>query len=370
MSDNNVLHRIRRNAPSLTLSIVLHVLILLVLGWITWKVVDTKTPDILLTISPDIAAESEKPVDEQHDFAGNAAQDSSGNKRSLQPTAPAPARHSENVDKISSQLPLPNLPATSFAPTDQLTSELTSMTGTIRTVVKGRVDGSGIMQGTGKGFGKHIGDLRGRGLDVVLVIDATESMSPYLGQAKKRLQDVMNIIRGLVPKTRIGVVAYKDYGDDFGPKAVKWLPLSDDVAKVRKFINNLVASGGGDFPEPINQALAVARDSKTMKWGTARKRVIILVGDSSCHSSGRKKALQYARNFAKGGGTINVIDVGGTNRETLQPDLDTIAKAGGGSAFLLADENEFWRYLIVSVFGERFRNDVEIILEKFTEGKK
>lgn len=130
--------------------------------------------------------------------------------------------------------------------------------------------------------------------------------------------------------------------------------------------------GGGDFPEPINRALATATNNKTMNWRTgSRKRVIILVGDSACHSSGRKKALQYARTFAKKySGTINVIDVGGANRKTLQPDLNAIAKAGRGSAFLLDDEKEFWKYLIVSVFGERFRSDIELILEKFIEGNK
>lgn len=374
MNNKGMLHRIRKNAPSLTLSMVFHVLILLVLGWITWKIIDTKTPDILLTLPPDVAdeVEEEKSLVEQGQFGevGNASQEAFGNEQDLLPAAPASAQRAENIDKIASQLPLPDLPA-AFARTDQLTAELTGTMGTIQSVVKNG-GGSAILRGTSSGFGKYIGDLRGRGLDVVLVIDATESMSPYIGQAKKRLHEIMNVVHGLVPKTRIGVVAYKDYGDDFGPKAVKSLPLSDDVGKARAFINDIIASGGGDFPEPINRALAVATNNKTMNWRSgSRKRVIILVGDSSCHSSGRKKALKYARTFAKKyGGTVNVIDVGGENRETLQPDLNAIAKAGQGSAFLLTDRDAFWRHLIVSVFGERFRNDVEIILKRFSEEKE
>ncbi|MCX5683673.1 MAG: VWA domain-containing protein, partial [Planctomycetota bacterium] len=230
----------------------------------------------------------------------------------------------------------------------------------------------GILDGTSPGFGKLVGNLRGTGLDLVLVVDATDSMTPYIEQAKARLREVLNVVTGLVPNARVGVVAYKDYGDDYGPTACRLMGLTDNHQAVRKFIDETIAGGGGDIPEPIHEALAAATSAKQMGWNLRRKHVIILVGDSPCHSSGRAAAYSLAAAFAKDGGVINVIDTGGTGaagqaRTALQPDLQRIARDGGGSAFLLTDEPAFWRYLIVSVFGERYERDVNVIIEKFAK---
>ncbi|KPK82955.1 MAG: hypothetical protein AMJ81_08820, partial [Phycisphaerae bacterium SM23_33] len=227
--------------------------------------------------------------------------------------------------------------------------------------------------GPGRGLGGKIRELRGRGLDVVLVIDATGSMSPYIEQAKKRLQSVMKVVTHLVPGARFGVVAYKDYDADYGPDAVKVMKVSDDHQAVREFIGQLVATSGADEPEPIQEALAVVTDLKRMGWRPGRKWVVILVGDSTIHSSGRQAAFRHAQTFTKQHrGTINVIDTGGASdqgqpRRTVQPDLARIAKEGGGSSFLLTQREAFWRHLIVSVFGQQYEQDVNTIIETLVE---
>jgi hypothetical protein len=84
--------------------------------------------------------------------------------------------------------------------------------------------------------------------------------------------------------------------------------------------------------------------------------------------------VSEARSFAaRRGGTINTIDVGGVGaqggarRNSILPDFQRIADAGKGSAFLLGDEARFWRYLITSIFGERYARDVDLILEKYAK---
>ena len=156
-------------------------------------------------------------------------------------------------------------------------------------------------------------------------------------------------------------------------RAVRFLKITNDVKSIREFLDKIVAGGGGDLPEPIHEALQVATSVKYMGWLPRRKKVIILVGDSPIHASGRKKAFQLAKRFSTRPvqGTINVIDVGGAGeqgvaRNTVQPDLKRIAESGGGSAFALLQREEFWRYLIVSVFGERFENDVDTIIKRYT----
>jgi hypothetical protein len=199
-------------------------------------------------------------------------------------------------------------------------------------------------------------------------------MEPFIDQAKERLHAIMDLVNELVPGTRFGVVAYKDYGDDYGTHAVLTLALTTDAAAVREFINKIVAGGGGDLPEPIHEALAAATDRKLLEWGARRKQVIVLVGDSPIHSTGRQAAYGIAADFAKRGGTLNVIDVGGAahirlQREMVQPDLQTIAHKGKGAAFLLQDADAFWRHLVTSVFDERFKADVETIIEQYVRRK-
>ena len=171
------------------------------------------------------------------------------------------------------------------------------------------------------------------------------------------------------------MVAYKDYGDEYGPNAVKVMRVSPDSKAVRQFINEITAGGGADEPEPIHEALAVVVNTPKMGWQPGRKWVVILAGDSSIHPSGREPAFRDAQIFAQTlRGTINVIDVGGTGaqgmqRQAAKPDLARIAQAGGGSVFLLKDRDAFWRHLIVSVFGEAHEQDVNTIIQMFVEEK-
>jgi hypothetical protein len=256
--------------------------------------------------------------------------------------------------------------------------------------------GPGNGAGVGPGFGGVLDEMRTKGLDVVFVIDATASMLPYIEQSKQRLRQVVTVVNALVAGAkpnegvtgksgvRFGIVAFKDYGDEYGPEATKSLPLTTDIAKLQKAIDDIAAGGGADEPEPHNEALKAARSS-AMGWSRTRKNVIVMITDAPCHSLTREQAMQEARAFAKGlSGQINVIDVGGVvqvkveGAASTQPaptrartgvlaDLQGIAREGGGSAFLLQDDQAFWRHLIVSIFGQRFEQDVQQIIDTYVK---
>lgn len=233
----------------------------------------------------------------------------------------------------------------------------------------------GLLDGTTEGFQKMIGQWRGSGLDIVLVIDVTGSMGPYLDQVKLRLNQIMGVVTGILGDTtepmkvvRFGVVAYKDYGDDrsFGPSACRWLPLTNSLTLVRRFLGSLHASGGGAIEEPMHRAMYIAIDPRVMDWKPGRLPVIILVSDAPVHKAGREQLPQIARAFVHDrGGRINTIDTGdGVRRQPLE-DLQTLATVGGGEAFLLQDKQAFWEHLIVSVFGREYKSDVDLILKKY-----
>ena len=281
----------------------------------------------------------------------------------IMPPAPAPAALDE-IAMMTAALPAA-APGSegAFDPVTELGPILAASPHALASA--GRGPATGLLDGTSAAFGQHVGELRGTGLDVVFVLDATDSMGPAIEQAKKRLRQILDVVVGLVPNARFGVVAYKDYGDDYGPDACKSMPITPDARAVGRFLDGITAGGGGDIPEPIHEAVRIAASEK-MGWDRRRKRVIILVGDSPCHAMGRKEALASAAAFAKQGGTLSAIDTGDPTgqRNLIQSDLADVAKHGGGEAFLLKDADAFWRHLIVSIFGRRFEQDVDTIIQR------
>ncbi|HUU09002.1 MAG TPA: hypothetical protein VM431_00510 [Phycisphaerae bacterium] len=370
MSLRGWLRELKESAPSWGVSLIVHVLLIVAAGMVTWVVVRIQADEQTLVLRAVAAGADEVGTAPEAGGGGTTAMveaaQASRPATVILPTAPA----ATDLEKVLARPPMPE--ATAFlTDTADPASDLARALAASPTAVAapgGRV-GVGLLDGTSAGFGQHIGQLRGTGLDIVLVLDATDSMAPYIEQAKLRLHQILDVVTGLVPSARFGMVTYKDYGDDYGPGAVKWVRVSDNVTPVREFIDATTAGGGADIPEPIHEGIRAATSDDRMGWNRRRRRVVILVGDSPCHPSGRKEAFALAAAFAKTGGTINVIDVGGTGakairRTTLQPDLARVAKDGGGEAFLLTDTDAFWRYLIVSVFGQRFEQDVGIIIKK------
>lgn len=285
--------------------------------------------------------------------------------------APLPA---PSLDAAAGSTPAPDDSLTRTDPdvTDPALALLTELTDAASAQFSGRGDNP-LADGTSPGFQQELGGIRGRGLDVVFVIDATESMRDIMQQSKERMNDVIGVITGVLasdgqpPRNiRFGVVAFKDYGDEYGLSAAKALKLTNDFPAVRDFIDHIQTGGGGDDPEPIHEALAIAID-KQMGWRRGAKNIIVLIGDAPVHPSGLRDAVQAGKLFgSRYDGTLSVIDVG-TNRAGVLGDFDAIAKAGGGTATLLGQGDEFWQDLVITVFGRRFERDVKTIVERYAK---
>ena len=347
------------------LSLLLHGLVLLLLSMVTWVVIAPAPPDPVIQL----AGEDDDGAPDVAGAVGGARGSSTPTAPSATPTTmvpalPVPAASSTAI----APLPQPSLPDEAFAGPDALERldppAAPSPAGGI-----GAGTGVGPALGAGAGLAGVVGVMNRRGLDLVVVLDATRSMTPYIMQAKRRLRQVLAVVSALLGTNpaRFGVVAYKDYGDDYGFNAVRSLELTLDHAAVRRFIDDIVPGGGGDEPEPIHEALEVATSPAKMGWKQGRVAMIILVGDSSVSLRGREPARRLARDFARGRlrGAINVIDADENGDGLIQPDLNAIATAGGGTAYVLQKPDDFWRHLIVSVFGRRFEHDVQAIIDEY-----
>jgi len=166
-------------------------------------------------------------------------------------------------------------------------------------------------------------------VEVVFCLDTTGSMSGLIDGAKQKIWSICNQIASgkPTPDLKVGLVAYRDRGDDYVTKVFE---LSDNLDGVHEEIKKFTANGGGDEPESVNQALDDAVNK--VKWSTDKKtlRIIFLVGDAPPHMD-YPDDVKYpvtCKKAAEKGIIINAIQCG-TSAETTRVWKDIAAKAEG-----------------------------------------
>ncbi|HEY9792607.1 MAG TPA: vWA domain-containing protein [Candidatus Obscuribacterales bacterium] len=116
-------------------------------------------------------------------------------------------------------------------------------------------------------------------IDLAFCIDTTGSMQSEIDNVKAKTKEIVAKLAGGKPSPliRVGLVAYRDRGDEY---VTKVFPFTEDIDKMVKDISGLQANGGGDTPEAVNEALhssvhdlAWSSDKKTLK-------LLFLIGDA------------------------------------------------------------------------------------------
>lgn len=168
-------------------------------------------------------------------------------------------------------------------------------------------------------------------VDVVFVLDTTGSMSGLIETAKEKIWSIASTMASAqpTPEIRIGLVGYRDKGDEY---VTRLIDLSSDLDSVYASLMEFQAGGGGDTPESVNKALYDAVHS--MSWSTAGQayQTIFLVGDAPPHMDYHE--VQYPATIAAAnemGIVINTIQSG--NIPTTVVPWTTIASLGNGNFF-------------------------------------
>jgi Mg-chelatase subunit ChlD len=166
-------------------------------------------------------------------------------------------------------------------------------------------------------------------VEVVFALDTTGSMGGLIDGAKRKIWSLAQFVASGQPKpeVRIGLVAYRDKGDEY---VTKFYDLSDDLDQVFEHLNAFVAGGGGDTPEHVSKALhdAIYRTSWDKSQSTLK--LVYLVGDAPPHTD-YQDGYDYhaiARHAHDLGIHINTIRCGGDNE--TQVVWNQIAKAASG----------------------------------------
>ncbi|MHC4223580.1 MAG: HEAT repeat domain-containing protein, partial [Planctomycetota bacterium] len=201
-------------------------------------------------------------------------------------------------------------------------------------------------------FRYHVEDLRRRGLDLVLVVDATGSMSPVIQATKRRLEAVLYRLRAIVPDLRARIVAYRDKGDAF---LTLGSPLTHSPRILEDFIASVPAAGGGDAPEAVLDGLRNA--IQQTPWRNKSLRVVLLFGDAPPHDRDRALLESSLREFK---GVVHAVDCGAALRGT-SADFQLIARWGSGAYVRLENEEDLLRSILVLTLGPAHRAAVETL---------
>ena len=176
-------------------------------------------------------------------------------------------------------------------------------------------------------------------LEMVFVVDTTGSMSGLIEGAKRRIWGIINDVMKMSdrPNVRVGLVAYRDHGDEY---VTKVLPLTNDLDKVYSTLMDYRADGGGDTPEDVRRALAEG----VSKAGWSRRaprlaQVVFLVGDAPPHDDYQNEpsTLDTAAKAIQLGIAINTIQCGSMAETT--PIWKQIASRGEGKYFAVPQDS-------------------------------
>ncbi len=174
-------------------------------------------------------------------------------------------------------------------------------------------------------------------VDLVFVLDTTGSMGGLIQTAKDKIWSIATTMARAqpAPEIRIGLVAYRDRGDQY---VTQVFDLTTDLDSMYAHLMDFKADGGGDGPEAVNQALqdAIAR----MSWNTRQDtyKAVFLVGDAPPHLD-YQDDVQYPASVAlarQRGIVINTIQCGNQD-DTVQP-WQQIAALGAGD-YLKVEQN-------------------------------
>jgi len=175
-------------------------------------------------------------------------------------------------------------------------------------------------------------------VDVMFVFDATGSMGDELRYLQEEMKDVIarasEATGGL--KIRTGAVVYRDHGDEYLTRISR---LTEEITETQTFIDRQEASGGGDFPEAVPEALMAAIN--TAGWNeNARARIAFLVLDAPCHQDSATVALLHEQILNSAAQGIRIVPVVCSGLDASGEYLmRSIALATNGTSFFLTDDS-------------------------------
>jgi hypothetical protein len=173
-------------------------------------------------------------------------------------------------------------------------------------------------------------------LDVAFVIDTTGSMGDEISYLQAEFVALSNSIAARYPDAaqRWSLVVYRDENDEY---VVRSHDFVDDVTAFQKELGKQVASGGGDFPEAPDQALAQAA---ALHWRAdeATARLAFWVADAPHHAEKAEAMADAVDALLESG--VHVYPVASSGVDDLtELSMRSVAQLTGGRYLFLTDDS-------------------------------
>lgn len=120
-------------------------------------------------------------------------------------------------------------------------------------------------------------------LDILIILDTTNSMGKYLNKIKKEIKNIKKKIEENCPLAIIymGFIGYKDFCDlEYGDEYTD-IDFTLNINDLYNQIKDLEVDGGGDIPEDLAGGIELALKKS---WGSGLK-LAILITDAPCHGT-------------------------------------------------------------------------------------
>ncbi|MGI9014946.1 MAG: vWA domain-containing protein [Phycisphaerales bacterium] len=150
----------------------------------------------------------------------------------------------------------------------------------------------------------YLGSLRQRDLEMVIVLDATNSMTPVIDAVKADVDALMLFLTDISSTMRLGLLAFRDH--DNPGRLVEAHQFSTDLESLRNFLFGLATPGGATFPEAVLDGLAACRK---FEWADAAEREIILIGDAPPHDKDGSEVRSLLEWYVQQGLSVHAVHV-------------------------------------------------------------
>lgn len=174
-----------------------------------------------------------------------------------------------------------------------------------------------------------------RRLDLALVIDTTGSMGDELRYLQAEIKAISQAIQERFPQVdqRYSLVVYRDSQDEYVTRVFDFTP---DLDAFHRNLSAQQASGGGDTPEAMHEAMEKALQ---LSWRTEETaRVLFLLADAPPHQQYVARTANAIDKLRQGGVAIYPVAASGTE-ETTELIMRISAMLTGSEYLFLTDDS-------------------------------
>jgi len=216
-----------------------------------------------------------------------------------------------------------------------------------------------------------------RNMNVLFVVDGTQSMDPYIKSVSKSINNSIDILseelnNGLVKSMKFGVGIYRDKTEAKDGKMYEYMPFTEDKKKLNDFLSSVKAYShtGDDEPEAVYQGLKRAMTN----FKEDQKNVLIWIGDagnrkSTYSESIKKEIIELAKKYEVNWAVFQVFKKDRTTYDDFMTDANDIVIAGAENQLKKMNkstkpgwkENDTWTEMELDLYPENKDSEAYIM---------